>query len=155
MAYEATGVIMNPRSGSFAKFGANKSELVRAAEERLADAHFLLESGRWASAVAMGIYSLEIHLKVKICEKLEIIRLPTALEFHDLDELLVVTGLSERIKQEELIHENWQAIVVESTRLNELRYRPVPDSMEKRALEFFLYLDDSQVGVLPWLSRSK
>jgi hypothetical protein len=47
------------------------ADLQVAAVDRLQDAEALFASGRFASSIAMGVYSLEIHLKVRICQKVE------------------------------------------------------------------------------------
>ena len=43
-----------------------------AAAERLQDAEMLLWPVVFPSAIAMGVYSLEIHLKVLICKRLNL-----------------------------------------------------------------------------------
>jgi hypothetical protein len=52
----------------FSSLGAPQSDLQAAAAERLQDAELLFAAGRFPSAIAMGIYSLEIYLKVLICK---------------------------------------------------------------------------------------
>ena len=52
-----------------------------------------------AIAIA-GIYASEIYLKVRACKKLDLDELPRAFELHDLDGLLVVSGLSRRLEQQ-------------------------------------------------------
>ena len=56
------------------------------------DADFVMRS--FASAIAMGIYSLEIHLKVRICQKLNLQHCRRPFEIHDLEGLLVIAGFS-------------------------------------------------------------
>jgi hypothetical protein len=75
----------------FAKLGAPVSELRAAAQDRLRDADVLFLAGRFASAIAMGVYSLEIHLKVRICERLNLEQLPSLVQIHDLVSLLVLS----------------------------------------------------------------
>jgi hypothetical protein len=61
---------------NFTKLRALVADLEVAASDRLLDAEALLASGRFASAIAMGVYSLEIHLKARICRKLNLPALP-------------------------------------------------------------------------------
>lgn len=56
--------------------GALLANLQRAADDRLQDTDALFAAGRFATAIAMGVYSLEIHLKVRICQRLNLIALP-------------------------------------------------------------------------------
>ncbi|HMB03661.1 MAG TPA: hypothetical protein VKP69_07955, partial [Isosphaeraceae bacterium] len=80
-------------SGSFTKPGARRVELQQASVDRQLDARALLAATRYASAIAMGLYALEIRLKVKICFRLDLDALPTAFEVHDFQGLLILTGL--------------------------------------------------------------
>ena len=48
----------------FSTLGADVADLQAAAADRLLDAEALFAAGRFASAIAMGLYSLEIQLKV-------------------------------------------------------------------------------------------
>ena len=50
---------------SYAKLGATRTSLQQAANDRLLDAEALLQAGRFASAIAEGLYALEITLKVE------------------------------------------------------------------------------------------
>jgi hypothetical protein len=64
--------------------GALVSDLQVAAADRLLDAEALLAAGRYAAAIAIGVYSLEIYLKVRICQTLNLPALPKLFEIHDL-----------------------------------------------------------------------
>jgi hypothetical protein len=76
-----------PGGSKFATLGANVADLQAAAADRLQDAELLHANGRFASAIAMGVYSLEIHLKARICVKLNLAALPRPFEIHDLEGL--------------------------------------------------------------------
>src|SRR5947209_8462382 len=129
---------------SFTKLGTRFTDLEQASQDRLGDADVLFQAGRFASAIAMGIYSLEIALKAKICKNLDIDALPTAFEIHDLDGLLVVSGLKKRVEtlhaaagvvgagsvivpgsSASAVKANWDFVLqYKSQNINELRYRP-------------------------------
>jgi hypothetical protein len=110
-------------SKSFATLGAPLADLEAAAIERLQDAEMLFTGGSFASAIAMGVYSLEIHLKVRICKKLNLIKLPKAFEIHELESLLVLSGRQgARDSAPPAVQRNWEEIVVQSLQINELRY---------------------------------
>jgi 3'-phosphoadenosine 5'-phosphosulfate sulfotransferase (PAPS reductase)/FAD synthetase len=137
---------------SFAKLGAPLSELQAAAADRLQDAEALFSLARCASAIAMGVYSLEIHLKVRICQKLDLHALPSAFEIHDLEGLLVLCGLRKaRNSASAVVRKNWDEIVDRSSQINQLRYQPSSNWTQAHVQTFFEQLRDPPDGVLPWL----
>jgi len=137
---------------SFAKLGAPLADLEAAATERLQDAEMLFAGGRFASAIAMGVYSLEIHLKVRICKKLNLIGLPKAFEIHELESLLVLSGLrAARDSAPHALRFNWEQIADQSLRTNEMRYLSPSKWNQSDALTFLQQLRDPPDGVLPWL----
>lgn len=77
----------------FSTLVAQVADLQAAGADRLLDAESLFSGGRFALAIAIGTYSLEIHLKVLICNRLNLGALPKAFEIHELDGLLVLSGL--------------------------------------------------------------
>jgi hypothetical protein len=88
-----------PAKGEFTRAGAPRSELEAAWQDRLAEAQSLHAAGHHAGAIAAALYALEIRLKVLICKRLDLDALPTGFEIHDLDSLLLLTGLSQRIER--------------------------------------------------------
>jgi hypothetical protein len=132
--------------------GALLTDLQLAAADRLQDADALLAAGRYASAIAMGIYSLEIHLKVRICRKLNLTALPRLFEIHELEGLLVLTGLqTSRNVAPHPVQQNWGSIAVEAERINDLRYLPSATWSQSDAQTFLQKLRDPPDGVWPWL----
>jgi len=110
----------------FAKLGAKLSDLEEAAADRLRDADVLSEGGRHDSAIAMGLYALEISLKTAICRRLDLDALPTEFQIHDFEGLLVLSGLSTRLRSPEAaaVKANWDFLTgnYQSAHVNELRY---------------------------------
>ena len=147
-----------PRAGmmadhrAFTTFGESRSDLAKAATDRLDEAHALLDGGHWASAIAMGIYALEIRLKVMICDHLRLPNLPRAMEFHAIDDLMILTGLYERIKLNECSAKaSWREVLTRSRDLNAYRYAPATRYTSELATTFFSHLEAPDTGVLPWL----
>jgi hypothetical protein len=137
---------------SFAKLSAPLSELKVAADDRLLDAEALFVSGRFASAIAMGVYSLEIQLKVRICQKLNLHALPSPFEIHDLEGLLVLCGLlSARDSAPSAVKKNWEDVANQATKINQLRYQPSSNWTQTQVKTFLEQLRDPPDGVLPWL----
>ncbi len=141
---------------SFTKFGGSVPDLDRAAVERLADAETLHQGMRFAGAILMGLYALEIRLKVVICRKLELPGLPRAFETHDLEGLLVVSGLSTKlraVKRPRQVARNWDELVACSKEAEALRYKPDAKWDQRASSKVLHQLRDPPAGVLPWLSK--
>lgn len=138
---------------------ARATDLDIASHDRLADARALIAAGRSASAIAAGIYALEIRLKVLICRRLDLANLPRAFEFHDLDALLILTGLKQRLdrKAPKGVKLNWSNLTqfARGGKLSELRYSPESNWPLPQANTLLNWLDDPRSGVLSWLSRQK
>ncbi|HZW34967.1 MAG TPA: hypothetical protein VFF52_29860 [Isosphaeraceae bacterium] len=141
----------------YTKLGAALTDLDVAWRDRLDDALALLNAGRHASAILMGLYALEINLKARICRRLDLQHLPRAFEVHDLEGLLLLAGLSKRLsaKRAQKTLDQWDSIVEKSARLNELRYAPASRWTAIEAQTFFTQLNQDPDGVLPWLQRQK
>jgi hypothetical protein len=137
---------------SFANLGAALSDLHAAAADRLQDAEALFLSARFASAIAMGVYSVEIHLKVRICQKLNLQQLPSPFQTHDLEGLLVLCGLlSARESAPKVVKKNWADVVNQASLINDLRYKPSSGWTQAQVQTFLQQLRDPPNGVLPWL----
>jgi hypothetical protein len=108
-------------TSKFSNFGARSGDLQVAAADRLLDAEARFAAGRFASAVAMGVYALEIQLKVLICKRLNLAALPKAFEIHELESLLVLSGLQAvRDSAHKDVTFNWERIVSRSLQINEI-----------------------------------
>lgn len=142
---------------AFTKFRARVADLEVAANDRLADSRALFAASRSASAIANAIYAIEIHLNVLICKNLELTSLPSAFEIHDLDALLVLSGLSRRLDNTSAagVKFNWNNILNLAVNLNELRYSPDQRWSPQEAATFLHWLEDPSDGVLPWLLSQK
>ena len=141
---------------SFTNLGtATVGDLNQAWEDRLRDADALLAAERFPSAVAMAVYSLEIRLKVRICQRLDVLSLPKAFEMHDLAGLLILSGLSQRLSAAEAdpIKRNWVKITQTANLVTDRRYQSNNALGRQDAELFFAQLRDPSSGVLPWISN--
>jgi hypothetical protein len=139
---------------SFSSLGARVIELDLAWKDRLEDAIHLKSAGRYPTAIAMGIYALEILLKVRICRLLQLDRLPKPFEIHELEGLMMVSGLKRTLlkKQARTTKKNWTAIVKISAALNDLRYSPNGSKSQAETDDFFGFLNEPSTGVIPWIA---
>jgi hypothetical protein len=139
----------------FARLGAKLSDLDEAVTDRLNDAAVLIDGGRHASAIAMGLYALEISLKIAICRRLDLEALPSEFQIHDFEGLLVLSGLSRRLKSPDHanVKKNWDFLTgkYHSAQVNELRYSRGKFSA-RQSKDVLKRLQDPDAGVLPWVS---
>jgi len=142
----------------FARLGAKVADLEQAALDRLLDADILLAGERHASAIVMGLYALEITLKIAICRRLNLDALPVEFQIHDFEGLLVLTGLSRRLTEPDFlkVSSNWDSICKKhkNSHVNELRYGPATFT-SRQAKDLLRRLRDPSHGVLRWLSEEK
>jgi hypothetical protein len=140
----------------FKTLRARLADLQVAAVDRLADADTLYQGGGFASAIAMGIYALGIHLKVSICRRMDLEALPQAFEIHDLEALLILSGLKKRMDDPTAsrVKYNWSQITARKPQdyLNALRYLPSSTITQAQALDFLGWLRDANDGVIPWIT---
>jgi hypothetical protein len=139
----------------FAKLGAQIGDLEAAFQGRRADAEVLRNAERFASAMAMALFALEIQLKILICRRLDLQALPTEFQTHDLEGLLVLSGLSRRMEEaDEKVRENWSFILggYNNIHVNKFRYSADDSNLEHQSVEVFERLFEKPHGVLTWLA---
>ena len=152
----------------FATFGASIDELKEAINARHQDAIALFEAGRYAAAIIMASYAVEIALKVVICRKMGYAHLPVDYQIHDLQGLVNAAGLKDAIERPvatrvirtrapgepipATLADNWRTVLRRSEKaIIELRYAS-PSLVEKGEAEAYLNaLHLGQEGVLSWL----
>jgi hypothetical protein len=140
----------------FTTFGATLADLQAAYPDRLAEANELLGQSRHGSAIALGLYALEIYLKVRICLRLDLDALPTAFQTHELDGLLVLSGLKRRMDHLGIhpVKANWDVLSSPSMRsqhVNDCRYKANAYWTPDRAVDVLSKIQDPNDGVLTWL----
>ena len=82
-----------------------RQRLAAVADGRLADANVLVNAGRHAAAVYIGGYAVECCLKAAICKTLDLDDLPGTFAVHDLELLLLHSGLNKQIQLDAHVHE--------------------------------------------------
>ncbi len=103
----------------------------------------------------MALYALEISLKAKICNRLDLTHLPKPFQIHELDELLILTGLSRKLEDPAAIRvkQHWDAIVTgQAQHVNDLRYLPSTHVSRGQAEAILQQLTGPTDGVLLWLA---
>ncbi|MEZ4732199.1 MAG: HEPN domain-containing protein [Caldilineaceae bacterium] len=129
----------------------SRVELRQIARERLKDAEVLLNAGRYDGAIYIGGYVVELTLKSRICKVLKWKGFPqTRGEFqnfqsfrtHDLDVLLTLSGIEDKIRTKYLAE--WSAIAIWDS---EARYKPV-GSATKAETQLLVEAARKLLGVL-------
>ena len=119
-----------------------RTELRKLAQARLKDAEILCQHGRYAGAVYLCGYAVELALKARICHTLKWSEFPeTPKEMqhyrsfivHNLDVLLHLSGREEQIKTRHFTA--WSIVAKWDP---ELRYQPIRQTTRQDAVEMLL-----------------
>jgi hypothetical protein len=139
----------------YAKLGAKLTDLNEALEDRFKDAEVLIAGGCYASAIAMGLYALEIALKIAICRRLDLEALPVEFQIHDFEGLLILSGLSRRLEAPEraAVRKHWFFLIgkYKSSQAGTLRYSRGTFT-SRQARDVIRRLRDPNEGLVTWLS---
>lgn len=107
----------------------DKREIKKTAKERLEDAEVLANAERYEGAIYLCGYAVEMGLKARICETLKWNGWPSvgkefdgyqSFKTHNLDVLLHLSGIEERIKTK--LFKEWSAVAQWDP---QSRYNPV------------------------------
>lgn len=141
-----------------------RTDLLEIGDARLGEARSLLASSHYAGAVYLAGYAVECHLKAVICRALDLPGLPELFKTHDLEGLLLYSGLSRKldvtvgiatsfreivgvwVMDRREINQGGKQVVVES-----VRYRSPSEFDETTAARFLECVGDPNIGVVPWL----
>ena len=131
-----------------------KRELLeRLGEARIKDAEALLERGRHVAAIYLAGYAVECYLKAAIYATLDWEELYSTFAVHDLDGLLLYSGLSKKIDAHPQVRDTFRRIVGEwqMGRSESVRYRDPNKHSEADGRAFLDWVLNPRDGVLPWV----
>jgi HEPN domain-containing protein len=134
----------------------NRVDLQQLADDRVLDASFLLDAGRWSGAYYLAGYAVECALKACIAKRTNLHDFPdktVALKSftHDISELLYQAGLKLPLQLDTTpaanpgLGRNWQLVKDWSEKA---RYEQLT---EVQARKLYQAITDSATGVLPWI----
>jgi hypothetical protein len=127
-----------------------KDEFAQVARDRKADFDLLRSQGQWTTSVYLGGYIVEARLKFKICERLDVDRLPAIFKIHDLLALIIYAGISKTITAVPEVYKNLSrinAVHHETT----WRYKAVDQQDKVVSDNMNEWLFHPQDGVITWL----
>jgi len=134
-----------------------RKELKELARLRLKEAEALFDAGLYDGAVYLCGYVIEFALKARICKLLEIDKYPdsgklkSVYAVHDLDQLLLLSGLKSRLKPTDAgLYTNRSAATPWTP---EMRYRPEGSVSKQQAEKIFEAISNKSDGVLKWIMK--
>lgn len=134
-----------------------RATLEQLAEARMREAQALLRVGEYAGAVYLAGYALECYLKVAICARLDWESLLATFKTHDLERLLLFTGLEKRLKDDVSVWLNFKRVVglwSDGSGNPSVRYRHPEEILKSTAEEFLDWLTVVPEGLIPWLQKA-
>lgn len=131
------------------------SVLRKLANTRMREAEHLQSGGHFAGAVYLAGYAVECLLKAAICQVLGWSELRSTFAVHDLEGLLLHSGLQRKIEEpaNEAVFRNFKRIseVWIVVGKQSIRYTD-PDSITAQGAEAFLdQVKNPETGVVTWL----
>jgi hypothetical protein len=138
------------------KIVVDKDVLERLVDSRLQEAKALSERGCFAGCVYLAGIAVECCLKAAICQTLDCDGLPATFKSHDLDALLLHSGLKRRMKREAPdVHDSFVKIQGFWTMKGKesIRYIDPGNYGSDDAEAFLSWVTDATRGVVPWLKR--
>ena len=133
----------------------HESVLRKIADARLREAMHLRSGGYYSGAVYLAGYAVECLLKAAICRVLGWEQLRSTFAVHDLEGLLLHSGLQRRIEEpdNETVFRNFKRIsevwIVVGTQ--SIRYTDPASITQRGAREFLDQIMDPTTGVATWL----
>jgi len=131
----------------------HRDVLREVADSRLMEAELLARQGYPGASVYLAGYSVECYLKYAICRRLDWDVLRGAFKVHDLQGLLLYSGLEKRLSGNARVMANFQRVcsVWSMETKDSVRYRRPSEFTPEGAKKFLSYINDPKHGVVVWL----
>lgn len=151
----------------------NSNEIKQLAYERLSEAQILCDNGKYDGAFYLAGYSIELMLKAKICQHLDIDDLfdtqcqiqgisevRKAVKTHDIGILLIFSGLISKFdiaKSTDITLAEINSLLFTSSGRclwnEQIRYQPC-GSQEPENVQRFISLLQHKEGLLQWIAKN-
>ena len=132
-----------------------RETLREVAEARLKEAENLFDAKHYAGTVHLAGYAVECYLKVAICVTLHWDELRGTFKTHDLEALMLHSGLDDKLQKDARLVESFAKIketwVIDGSL--SIRYKKPSEFNERAARIFLRYVSDPETGVVPWLRK--
>jgi len=127
-----------------------KDEFAQLAQDRKRDFDLLRSQGQWTTSVYIGGYIVEARLKYKICERLDVDRLPAIFKTHSLLTLIIYAGVSKTLAALPEIYKNLSRInAVHHEAIWRYKTADPKDKIVSDRMNEWLF--HHQNGVITWL----
>lgn len=123
-------------------------------KSKIEEAKILLEKGFYLSSIYLGGYAIEILLKVIIMEKLGLSELPDCFKTHDLELLLFISGVKDKLDANKKQKENFSFVNAQVQWSEQIRYKD-PKFYSQEKAELFLDILTGEDGLIAWLQAQK
>jgi hypothetical protein len=143
----------------------NATEIRKLAESRLEEAKLLLENNHCEGALYLSGYAIELILKARIVEVLDVqnlfddsfeprdIRKP--FYSHKFKDLMFYAGLKTKFDKakatDPIFFNNWS--LIEEAWSENCRYKNCGDCKKKDVEEFINAIEDSKIGIKKWIEN--
>lgn len=129
----------------------DRAVLEELGEVRLRDANVLYERERYGATVYLAGYAVECYLKAAICARLAWEALYPTFKIHDLDVLLLHTGLASEIAKAPDVEQSFRQIVGvwKMEGRDNIRYMAPGSLTKNNAQDFLQWVQGARVGVVP------
>ncbi len=155
----------------------NPAEIQKLAITRLEEAEILCQAGKYDGAYYLAGYSIELTLKARICEKLEIDNLfddsdkkdenintvRTKFKTHDISQLLIFCGLFKKLQRDKALNkilmQTYADFIAPSNKDNkwseQVRYHfAIGGQLKGVFVQDFIALLKDQQGLLEWIKNN-
>lgn len=118
---------------------------------RLRDARALYDAGRYDACIYLAGFALEMALKARVMKHLAIEGYPNDRFFrtHDLDQLLMLSGLAKRVNGEPVLLTPWSVVADHWDPTS--RYDAPGKATERIARDVLDAVSDQEGGLVSWL----
>ena len=138
----------------------SREDLLALATARIAEAEVLRLAEHYAASIYLAGLAVECCLKAAICSSLKWDHLLGAFRTHDLEGLLAYSGHDRDLRSSPALIESFNRLAQrwsgkesanDAKDPGSVRYK-LPASYDKRKTDdFFCWVNDAKVGVIPWL----
>jgi len=139
----------------------NVTEIIKLAEIRLKEAKVLFDNQLYDGCIYLAGYSVELMLKAKIAQLLDVddlfvtfdSRVLRPFKVHNLEDLLLYSGLYKEVaeSEDETFYGYWSLLV--SRWSEHLRYEKCGTCDMVNASELLTAIEDNQNGILQWIKE--
>lgn len=114
----------------------------------------MFKAGLYTGSIWVGGHAIECQLKLNICQTLDLQELPETFKVHDLEALLLHSGVQSKLHSNAGVETNFKSICGVWNSKVDVRYKS-PATYGKEDAQLFLeWTEGTESGVIPWLRKT-